>query len=107
MTDINIVLRMLANESSTTITVIAQADAPYRFDPTDIMRLRARNNNGDMVPLGSIVKVMTVPGPDRIVRYNLYTAAELQGNATPGISTGEAISEMEKLAKELISENRR
>lgn len=83
-----------------TYQVIAQADAPYRFDPMDIMRLRARNNNGNMVPLGSIVKVMTVQGPDRIVRYNLYTAAELQGNAAPGISTGEAINVMEKLAEE-------
>ncbi|HSR62638.1 MAG TPA: multidrug efflux RND transporter permease subunit [Gammaproteobacteria bacterium] len=81
-----------------TYQVIAQADAPYRFDPTDIMRLRARNTNGDMVPLGSIVKVQQVQGPDRIVRYNLYPSAELQGNAAPGISTGEAISEMEKLA---------
>ena len=83
-----------------TYQVIAQADATYRFDPTDIMRLRARNTNGKMVPLGSIVKVMLVQGPDRIVRYNLYTAAELQGNAAPGISTGEAINEMEKLAGE-------
>jgi len=85
-----------------TYQVIAQADAPYRLDPTNINRLRAKNTDGEMVPLGSIVKIKQVQGPDRIVRYNLYTAAELQGSGVPGVSTGDALIEMEKLASELL-----
>jgi len=85
-----------------TYQVIAQADATYRFDPMDIMRLRAKNANGEMVPLGSIVKARQVQGPDRIVRYNLYPAAEVQGSGVPGVSTGDALIEMERLAKELL-----
>ena len=85
-----------------TYQVIAQADAPYRLDPTNINRLRAKNTDGEMVPLGSIVKIKQVQGPDRIVRYNLYPAAELQGSGVPGVSTGDALIEMEKLASELL-----
>lgn len=55
-----------------------------------------------MVPLGSIVKAVLVQGPDRIVRYNLYPAAELQGNGAPGVSTGDALAEMEQLADRLL-----
>ncbi len=85
-----------------TYQVIAQADAPYRLEPNDIMRLRAENTNGDMVPLGSIVKLKQIQGPDRVVRYNLYSAAELQGTGVPGVSTGEALIEMEKLASQVL-----
>lgn len=85
-----------------TYQVIAQADGPYRFDPVDIMRLRAKNTDGEMVPLGTIVKVKQIQGPDRIVRYNLYPAAELQGSGIPGVSTGDALTEMEKLADQIL-----
>ncbi len=85
-----------------TYQVIAQADAPYRLEPSDIMRLRAKNSNGDMVPLGSILKANLIQGADRIVRYNLYPSAELQGSSIPGVSTGEALIEMEKLAKDIL-----
>ncbi|RKZ70158.1 MAG: hydrophobe/amphiphile efflux-1 family RND transporter [Gammaproteobacteria bacterium] len=85
-----------------TYQVIAQADAPHRLEPIDIMRLRAENTDGKMVPLGSIVKIKQVQGPDRLVRYNLYPAAELQGSTAPGISTSEALVEMEKLAGQIL-----
>lgn len=85
-----------------TYQVIAQADAPYRLNPTDILRLRAENTDGEMVPLGSILKVKQIQGPDRIVRYNLYPSAELQGTGVPGVSTGEALIEMEKLADQIL-----
>ncbi len=85
-----------------TYQVIAQADAPFRLDPADILRLRAKNINGDMVPLGSILKVLQVQGANRIVRYNLYPSAELQGSGVPGVSTGEALIEMEKLAAAIL-----
>jgi multidrug efflux pump subunit AcrB len=85
-----------------TYQVIAQADAVYRLDPGNINRLRAKNTNGEMVPLGSIVKIKQIQGPDRIVRYNLYPSAELQGSGVPGVSTGDALIEMEKLAAEIL-----
>jgi multidrug efflux pump subunit AcrB len=66
------------------------------------MRLRAKNEDGLMVPLGSLVKVNKVQGPDRVVRYNLYPSAELQGSGMPGVSTGDALIEMEKLAAEIL-----
>ncbi len=82
--------------------VVAQADASYRIDPIDIMRLHAKNAGGGMVPLGTLIKVKQVQGPDRIVRYNLYPAAELQGSGVPGTSTGDALVEMEQLADRIL-----
>ena len=82
--------------------VIAQADAPFRSDPEDIEALRVRTADGAMVPLGSVVKVGRSTGPDRIVRYNLYPAVEVQGNAAPGTSTGVALSQMEQLARSVL-----
>ncbi|MEM9385221.1 MAG: multidrug efflux RND transporter permease subunit [Pseudomonadota bacterium] len=79
--------------------VTAQADAPYRFDPEDIMKLRARNELGLMVPLGSVMQVELTSGADRLVRHNLYPAAEIQGNNTRGYSSGEVIAKLEALAE--------
>ncbi|MEJ2534941.1 MAG: multidrug efflux RND transporter permease subunit [Gammaproteobacteria bacterium] len=81
-----------------TYRVTAQADAPYRVDPSDIAALRVRSETGDMVPLGSLAEVQRAAGPDRVVRHNLYNAAELQGAAAPGYSSGEALDRMEALA---------
>jgi hydrophobe/amphiphile efflux-1 (HAE1) family protein len=82
--------------------VTAQADAPYRMVPRDIDQLRVRNTNGEMVPLGSIVQIKPTSGADRVVRYNLYPSAEVQGAATPGYSSGDAITAMEHLADEAL-----
>jgi hydrophobe/amphiphile efflux-1 (HAE1) family protein len=82
--------------------VTAQADAPFRLDPEDVARLRTRNTAGQMVPLGSIVKVKPTAGADRVVRHNLYPAAELQFGTPPGRSTGQAIATMERLAAQLL-----
>jgi multidrug efflux pump subunit AcrB len=62
------------------------------------MRLRARSTTGAMVPLGSVLDVRNTTGTDRLVRHNLYPAAEIQGSAAPGYSSGEAIAQMERLA---------
>ena len=85
-----------------TYRVTAQADAPYRLEPRNIETLRARSTTGAMVPLGSIASIRPQAGPDRVVRHNLYPAAELQGNAAPGISTGQAIATMEGLATRVL-----
>jgi hydrophobe/amphiphile efflux-1 (HAE1) family protein len=82
-----------------TYQVIAQADAPYRDEPEDIRNLKTRNLAGDMVPLGSIVSTREAFGPDRVTRYNGYPAADVQGNAAPGVSSGQAIAAMEQLAR--------
>jgi len=85
-----------------TFRVQAQADAPYRLEPKDVLQLRVRNASGDTVPLGSFTTVRDISGPFRVPRYNIYPAAELDGNAAPGYSQGQAIEIMQKLAAETL-----
>jgi len=85
-----------------TFRVTAQADAPYRMTPDDISRIRVRNTNGNMVPLGSIAVFNDTAGPSRLPRYNLYNAVDLFGAAAPGYSTGDAIETMERLAEKVL-----
>jgi hydrophobe/amphiphile efflux-1 (HAE1) family protein len=85
-----------------TFRVMVQADGPYRLGPEDVLKIRVRNSRGDTVPLGSFTTVNDIAGPYRVPRYNLYTAAELDGNAAPGYSQGQAIDIMQKLAKETL-----
>ena len=85
-----------------TYQVTAQADAPFRREPRDILELKTRNAAGEMVPLGTLVKVKELTGPDKIVRYNMYPSAELSGTPKKGVSSGQAIALMEQLAKEKL-----
>src|SRR6201991_2176581 len=85
-----------------TYHVTAQADLPFRKERSDLARLRTRNAEGDMVMLGSVGDFRDVSGPDRVARYNLYPAAELQGEALPGTSSTTAINTMKKLADETL-----
>ena len=82
-----------------TFQVLAQADAPYREDESRISELQTRSRTGTMVPLGSLVTLRHVTGPYRVLRYNLFPAAEIQGEAAPGRSTGAALDRMEALAR--------
>jgi multidrug efflux pump len=82
--------------------VTAQADAPFRREPKDILDLKTRNSIGQMVPLGTLVSVRDTTGPDRVVRYNMYPAAEMTGTPAPGVSSGQAVAIMEKIAKEKL-----
>jgi hydrophobe/amphiphile efflux-1 (HAE1) family protein len=86
------------NRFGRTYQVVAQADAEFRDRPEDILRLKTRNAAGELVPLGSLVKVTETYGPDRVMRYNGYPAAEINGAAAPGFSSGQAEAIMEKLA---------
>jgi len=81
--------------------VRAQAEGAYRAEPEDVVRIKTRNTAGDMVPLGSLVNLEWRSGADRIVRYNMYPAAEVNGNAAPGESQGSALVAMERLAEKL------
>lgn len=83
-----------------TYRVLAQADAPFRDRPEDITQLKVRNNNGQMVPLASLLTVRRTAGPNRESRYNLSPAADINGSAVPGVSTGQALDLMERLANE-------
>ena len=81
-----------------TYQVTAQAEGRFRNTLEDIARLKTRSASGAMVPLGSLLDVRRVTGPDRVVRYNLYPAAEINGDTAPGFSSGQAIGTMERLA---------
>ncbi len=84
-----------------TYRVTAQADARFRDEPEDIARLRTRSAIGDVVPLGSVSQVRRIAGPDRVVRFNLFPSADIQGDVIPGTSSGQSLAAMEKLAESL------
>src|SRR5690606_20398863 len=81
--------------------VWVQADAQFRMQVDDILRLNARNAQGNMVPLSSFVKAEWGYGPVQVVRYNSYPSIRINGDAAPGYSTGEAMAEMERLMQQL------
>jgi HAE1 family hydrophobic/amphiphilic exporter-1 len=85
-----------------TFRVTAQADAPYRDHVADVARLRTRSDSGAMVPLASVMDLHDDSGPYRVVRYNLYRAAELQGDTSPGYSSGQSLQTMERLAAQIL-----
>lgn len=82
-----------------TFRVTAQADAPYRRSPEDLLSLFTRNAFDEQVPLGSVATANYRTGPYRVMRYNLYPAASVYGSTLPGTSSGEAIATMEALAE--------
>src|SRR5205823_7139419 len=78
-----------------TYRVVAQADAPFRAKAESVAQLKTRNRAGAMVPLGAVMDLNDITGPDRINRYNLHPSAEINGNTAPGISSGQGIAIME------------
>jgi multidrug efflux pump len=85
-----------------TYRVVAQAESNYRSRPQDISRLQARNATNEMVPLASVLTVNPTIGPDRVGRYNLSPAADINGSAAPGMSSGQALAAMEQVAQEKL-----
>ncbi|MDG0025660.1 efflux RND transporter permease subunit [Trinickia sp. Y13] len=82
--------------------VRVQADAPFRAHPDDILQLKTRNAAGEMVPLSSVVKVSPTFGPEMVVRYNGYTAADINGGPAPGYSSDQAQNAIARIAKETL-----
>jgi multidrug efflux pump len=82
--------------------VHAQADAPFRANADSIGDLKTRNAAGDMVPLSSLVKVTPTYGPEMVVRYNGYTAADINGGPAPGYSSDQAKAAVERIAQEVL-----
>ena len=83
--------------------VIAQADGGFRDQVEDIANLRTRNANGEMVPIGSMVNIKQTYGPDPVIRFNGYPAADLLGEADPRVlSSGEAMAKVTELAQQVL-----
>ncbi|NJM36661.1 MAG: efflux RND transporter permease subunit, partial [Akkermansiaceae bacterium] len=86
------------NRFGRTYQVVAQADESFRDHADDISRLKTRNATGEIVPLGSLLKISETYGPDRVMRYNGYPAAEINGGPAPGYSSGQAEQAMKEVA---------
>jgi len=87
------------NNFGRTWQVNVQAEMPFRDRPDDVKKLKVRNRAGEMVPLGAVLAVREEKGPLVITRYNMYPAAAVNGNFSPGTSTGDGIALLEKLAE--------
>ena len=79
--------------------VYVQVDSAYRMSPADLTRFYVRSATGAMVPLDTVVRVRETTAPQTIAHYNLFRSATLQGNAAPGVSSGQAIQAMQELAR--------
>jgi HAE1 family hydrophobic/amphiphilic exporter-1 len=87
------------NKFGRTWQVKVQADHQFRIEPEDIRALDVRSAAGEMVPVGTLVKVERILGPQTILRYNLFPAASITGQAAPGFSSGQALLLMEQMAR--------
>src|SRR5712671_3020475 len=86
------------NRFGRTYQVNVQAEPEFRLQAEDIVKLKTRNAAGEMIPLSSFVNVESSSGPDRVMHYNGFATAEINGAAAPGFSTGQAQKIMEDLA---------
>ncbi|MFN6261701.1 MAG: efflux RND transporter permease subunit [Chromatiaceae bacterium] len=90
------------NQFGRTYQVNVQADEAFRQDPAQIANLKVNNQQGDLVPIGSFVNVNYSAGPDRVMHYNGFTTAEINGGPAPGYSSGEARAAIEKILAETL-----
>ncbi len=80
--------------------VYAQAEPQFRINPDTVGQLKTRNSRGEMVPLGAVAGLEKTGGADRIQRYNLFYSADISGGTVPGVSSGQMIQKLERLARE-------
>ncbi|QHJ00589.1 multidrug efflux RND transporter permease subunit [Xylophilus rhododendri] len=90
------------NRFGRTYSVRVQADAPYRARAEDIGLLKVKSNTGEMVPLAALMNVAPAFGPERAMRYNGFLAADVNGGAAPGYSTGQAQDAVKRIAAETL-----
>ncbi|BEN20427.1 multidrug efflux RND transporter permease subunit SdeB [Serratia marcescens] len=91
------------NRYGRTWKVMAQADGQFRDSVEDIANLRTRNDKGEMVPIGSMVNIGTTYGPDPVIRYNGFPAADLIGDADPRVlSSTQAMGALTQMAGKLL-----
>ena len=86
------------NEFDRSWQVKLQADGQFRRVAAQVGQLKVRNAAGQMVPLNTVTRLEDVNGPVMVTRYNMYTAATINGNLAPGTSSGQGIQLMERLA---------
>lgn len=82
--------------------VMVQADPKYRSQPEDILKLRIKNSDGEMVPYSSFTRIERVYGPEQLTRYNMYISAMLNGEAASGYSSGDAIKAIDETAEKFL-----
>ncbi|MEO6848608.1 MAG: efflux RND transporter permease subunit [Chthoniobacterales bacterium] len=85
-----------------TFNVFAQADMPFRGKAEAIKQYTVRNENGNMVPLGSVAAINSAAGPAIIALYNVYPSAAIVGGSKRGFSSGEAMTMMQDIATRLL-----
>jgi multidrug efflux pump len=90
------------NQFGRTYSVRVQADAPFRARAEDVGQLKVRSGSGDMVPLSALMTVKPSFGPERAMRYNGFLAADINGGAAPGFSSGQAQAAAERVAAETL-----
>jgi multidrug efflux pump len=90
------------NEFGRDWQVTLQAEGRYRTQPSDVNLFAVRNNQGQMVPLGTLVNLREITGPVSVTRYNLYVAAPVTGVVRPGVSSGDAIATVDRLAEQSL-----
>jgi HAE1 family hydrophobic/amphiphilic exporter-1 len=90
------------NKFGRTFQVYAQADAQFRLTPRDIEKLMVRNQQGDMIPLGTVATVTPAVGPSLISLYNLYPSSTIIGLPAQGYSSGQSIALMEEIAEKTL-----
>ncbi len=88
------------NFNNRSYRVFVQADQPFRMTASDLRQLYVRSDSNQMVPLENLVTITESSGPQVINHYNLFRSAEIDGSGAPGISSGQALQAMEKLAKQ-------
>src|SRR5687768_10734105 len=93
------------NMQGRTFRVQAQADAPYRAQPDDVGQIYVRSNTtGEMIPLRALVRTSAITGPEQVERYNGFISAKVFGSGRPGVSSGQAITTVERIARETLPE---
>ncbi|CAN5403551.1 multidrug efflux RND transporter permease subunit [soil metagenome] len=90
------------NKFGRTFQIYAQADAQFRLTTKDIENLTVRNQQGDMIPLGTVAKITPTIGPSLISLYNLYPSATIIGLPSQGYSSGQSIALMENIAEKTL-----
>jgi HAE1 family hydrophobic/amphiphilic exporter-1 len=82
--------------------VYVQADEKFRSEPKDLAEYYVRTGKGDMLPLQNVVKVHQTTSPQAINHYNLFRSAEISGNPAAGVSSGQALAELEAVARRVL-----
>lgn len=82
--------------------VMVQASPDYRTKPEDVLKLYVKNNQGEMVPFSTFVRLERVYGPEQVTRYNMYTSAMINGTPSAGYSSGDAIEAVQRVAGETL-----